>query len=204
VLCPRCKPENYRSNIGIVREEKGREEKREGYLHNDPTTFEYTSFIEQKAKNACRLLCRYHRVVSQFAHTDIRADTKLGVKLSARALYCNAAIEQYQCTKIEQMNEIEGTTEFGADAARVVLLGQVEWVHDGWKFMVPPVKILLNGFDSVGCQTWGGHVDVQDVALERATVARLMMLYIETSVQKVEEIKGSISMHESSIDLAIW
>jgi hypothetical protein len=109
------------------KEEERREEKRrEDYLHDDPTTFEYTSFVEQKAKNACRLLCRYHRVVSQFAHTNIRADTKLGVELSARALYGNAAIEQYQCTKIEQMNEIEGTTEFGADAARVVLLGQVE------------------------------------------------------------------------------
>jgi hypothetical protein len=112
-------------------------------------------------------------VISQFAHTDIRADTKLGVKHSARTLYGNAAIEQYQCTRIEQMNKIEGTTEFGADAARVVLLGQVEQVHNGWKFMVPPVKILLNGFDSVGCQTWEGHVDVQDVAFKNGDLDHL-------------------------------
>jgi hypothetical protein len=133
---------------------------------DDPTTFEYTSFVEQKAKDACRLLYRYRRVVSQFVHTNIRAHTELAIELNGRALDGNAAVEQYECSKVEQMNIIDGTTEFGAEAAQVVLLRQVGKVHNGWKFMVPPVEVLLNSIDGVGCQMWEGHVDVRDVALE--------------------------------------
>jgi hypothetical protein len=60
--------------------------------------------------------------------------------------------------------------------------------------MVPPLKILLNGFDSVGCQTWGGHVDVQDVALENGDLDHL-------DLNHILKISTSRAFHDIEIPL---
>ena len=60
----------------------------------------------------------------------------LSVSIDAGAVNGNATVEQHQCTEVEQMSKINGTTEFGADPAYAVLFNQVGKVHYRRKFTV--------------------------------------------------------------------